>query len=161
MRIEKLCPKCNAEYEESCFSDTAVRCAYCGLEISFRTPLQKRRESVLLKYETLSLKHWMVITMVILLVFCLPILFYVFFTETPLSMIFDMHPVAFIIYCAILLMFLITLLYVITFSISFAFIKKNTDYELDKLKTYNHKNKWHHFFPFDFLIKKVEESNED
>ena len=103
-RTDKKCPYCNAMYEESCFTNTSVKCAECGGEILLRTPLQKRKESIILKYELLSLKHYNILVAVLYLVFVLPILLYVIFTETTISTIFAMHPVAFIIYSIILLM---------------------------------------------------------
>lgn len=47
---DTVCPSCGHSYAQADYKDYIVKCAACGYERMQRTPLQKKRESTVLKY---------------------------------------------------------------------------------------------------------------
>ena len=99
INTDNVCPACGQPYgEHNIHTDNKIKCSYCSYEKLLRTPLQKKRENIVIKNHVEYMINYMNISLAAFMIMFLPLILYVLLGPKNFVEIWAEHPVGSIIY---------------------------------------------------------------
>ena len=124
---DNVCPACGQPYSEHNIRiNDRIKCGYCNYEKLLRTPLQKKRENIVIKNYVGTMVSFMNITLITFTITFLPLILYVLLgPKNPIEIRAE-YPVGSIVYLvAIIWVYVLMPLVICVFRCEYARVRKN------------------------------------
>ncbi|MDL2320269.1 hypothetical protein LJC45_03960 [Alistipes sp. OttesenSCG-928-B03] len=131
-----VCPACNQPYNsEETERGSTVKCSYCGYERLLRTPLQKKRENIVLRNYIDGLQIILKVMFCAYLLFLLPVVLFALIGPYSLAEIWKLHPIGSVIYLIAIFAIVSVPFIILLFAVPIRRIRKH-NYSMEWLREY-------------------------